>query len=87
MLLGRISREDKGAEIFGKKIIIKKDGGGEEYKAAGNFIHPCVWVKDDQLLKPLLPALEQLPAANVADPVLAKFGSRALYPERWEIFK
>ena len=26
-------------------------------------------------------------SSSVSDPVLAKFGYRALYPERWEIFK
>ena len=29
---------------------------------------------------------EELLPCKVADPVLAKFGSKALYLERWEIF-
>ena len=33
--------EGKGTEILGKKIKISKNGDGEEYQIAGNFIHPC----------------------------------------------
>ena len=37
------------------------------------------------------PSLVELPSIDVifsvADPVLVKFGTRALYPERWEMFK
>ena len=28
-------------EILGKKIKFFKNGSGEEYQIAGNFIHPC----------------------------------------------
>ena len=30
---------------FGKKIKIKKNGGGEENQVVGNFIQPCFHVK------------------------------------------
>ena len=42
MLLGRLSlaEERKGREILGKKIKIRKSGGGEEYKVEGNLVHP-----------------------------------------------
>ena len=32
--------EGKGTEILGKKLKLSKNEGGEEYKIAGNFIHP-----------------------------------------------
>ena len=33
-------KDEKGTEILGKKIEIKKNRGGEEYQIVGNFIHP-----------------------------------------------
>ena len=35
----RKSRGEEGQDILEKKIKILKNGGGEEYQVAGNFIH------------------------------------------------
>ena len=41
-LLGKISsgKKQKRTEISEKKIKVLKNGGGEEYQAVGNFMHP-----------------------------------------------
>ena len=39
-LLERISSEEKGAEIFGRKPRFKKNRGGEEYQVVANLYTP-----------------------------------------------
>ena len=36
----QVGKRGKRMEIFGKKIKVLTNGGGEEFKFVGNYIHP-----------------------------------------------
>ena len=37
-----VGKRGRGRKFWGRKSRLKKNGGGEEYKVVGNFVHPIV---------------------------------------------
>ena len=66
-----------------------KIGVGKNIKLKGTLYAPAARGCEEGGVVPQLYIPHHLPVkqCSVADLVLAKFGSRALKPERWEIFK